>query len=100
MIRYELTSSFSISRLLVGLWQVADMEKDGRMLDREEAAGLLRRTVEPAQHRVRHEIEGGVERVAGMHTGRRRPSLMCAAHYPRENRQFKRSFGGEGEVSH
>ena len=41
MIRYELTSSFSISRLLVGLWQGADMEKDGRMLDREEAADAL-----------------------------------------------------------
>lgn len=41
MIRYELASDFSISRLLVGLWQIADMEKDGRTLDREEAAGAL-----------------------------------------------------------
>jgi aryl-alcohol dehydrogenase-like predicted oxidoreductase/enamine deaminase RidA (YjgF/YER057c/UK114 family) len=30
-----------ISRILVGLWQVADMERDGRALDLDKAAGAL-----------------------------------------------------------
>jgi aryl-alcohol dehydrogenase-like predicted oxidoreductase/enamine deaminase RidA (YjgF/YER057c/UK114 family) len=34
-------AGLSISRLLVGLWQVADLEKDGRALDREAAANAL-----------------------------------------------------------
>ena len=54
MIRYELASDFSISRLLVGLWQIADMEKDGRTLDREEAAGALAPYVDAGIHDDRH----------------------------------------------
>ena len=41
MIHYDLAPNFSISRLLTGLWQIADMEKDGQMLDRKKAAEAL-----------------------------------------------------------
>jgi len=36
--RCELAPGFTISRVLTGLWQVADMERDGRSLDLEAAA--------------------------------------------------------------
>jgi aryl-alcohol dehydrogenase-like predicted oxidoreductase/enamine deaminase RidA (YjgF/YER057c/UK114 family) len=32
----------SISRVLIGLWQIADMERDGRVIDRERAAHAMR----------------------------------------------------------
>jgi aryl-alcohol dehydrogenase-like predicted oxidoreductase/enamine deaminase RidA (YjgF/YER057c/UK114 family) len=39
--RSELAPGFSISRVLTGLWQVADMERDGRTVDLEAAAAAL-----------------------------------------------------------
>jgi len=36
--RCELAPGFSISRLLVGLWQIADMEREGNVLDADETA--------------------------------------------------------------
>jgi aryl-alcohol dehydrogenase-like predicted oxidoreductase/enamine deaminase RidA (YjgF/YER057c/UK114 family) len=39
--RIDVASGLSISRLICGLWQVADMEKDGAMLDPERAADAL-----------------------------------------------------------
>lgn len=38
---YELAPGLDISRVVTGLWQVADMEKDGAPLDIERAAGHL-----------------------------------------------------------
>lgn len=40
--RCELAPGFSISRVLTGLWQIADMERDGRALDLEAAAEDMR----------------------------------------------------------
>ena len=36
--RIELAPGLEISRIVTGLWQVADMERDGRTLDRDRAA--------------------------------------------------------------
>ena len=44
--RCELAAGFSISRVLTGLWQIADMERDGRFLDTEAAAQAMRPYVE------------------------------------------------------
>lgn len=39
--RFQLTPELAISRVLTGLWQIADMEKDGRVLDLDAAADAL-----------------------------------------------------------
>jgi aryl-alcohol dehydrogenase-like predicted oxidoreductase/enamine deaminase RidA (YjgF/YER057c/UK114 family) len=39
--RCELAPGFSISRVLTGLWQIADLERDGRELDLEAAAQAM-----------------------------------------------------------
>jgi aryl-alcohol dehydrogenase-like predicted oxidoreductase/enamine deaminase RidA (YjgF/YER057c/UK114 family) len=40
--RRDLTPDLSISRVLTGLWQLADMERDGRRLDLDRAAAAMR----------------------------------------------------------
>ena len=44
--RVELAPGFSISRVLTGLWQIADMERDGGELDPEVTSGSMRPYVE------------------------------------------------------
>ena len=44
--RCELAPGFSISRVLTGLWQIADMEREGRELDLDAAAGAMAPYVE------------------------------------------------------
>jgi aryl-alcohol dehydrogenase-like predicted oxidoreductase/enamine deaminase RidA (YjgF/YER057c/UK114 family) len=44
--RWDVAPGLSISRVLTGLWQIADMERDDRKLDLEEAAGAMRPYVE------------------------------------------------------
>ena len=39
--RYPLAPGLEISRVLTGLWQLADMERDGRVFDREAAAHAM-----------------------------------------------------------
>ena len=39
--RCELAPGFSVSRVLTGLWQIADMERDGRSLDLKAAADAM-----------------------------------------------------------
>ena len=39
--RIELAPGLEISRIVTGLWQVADMERDGRTLDPEAAAAAM-----------------------------------------------------------
>ena len=39
--RCELSSGFTISRILTGLWQIADMERDGKTLDHAAAAAAM-----------------------------------------------------------
>src|SRR5258705_7435274 len=40
--RRDLSPDLSISRVLTGLWQLADMERDGRRLDLDRAAAAMR----------------------------------------------------------
>jgi aryl-alcohol dehydrogenase-like predicted oxidoreductase/enamine deaminase RidA (YjgF/YER057c/UK114 family) len=44
--RRNLSPDLSISRVLTGLWQLADMERDGRQLDIDRAAAAMRVYVE------------------------------------------------------
>ena len=39
--RTLLAPGLEISRVVTGLWQVADMERDGRLLDRDAAASAM-----------------------------------------------------------
>ena len=39
--RLKLTDDLEISRVLTGLWQIADMEKDGDVIDPEKGADHL-----------------------------------------------------------
>ncbi len=39
--RIRIAPEIEISRALTGLWQVADIEKDGAVIDPEEGAGHL-----------------------------------------------------------
>lgn len=39
--RYALAPDLSIARVLTGLWQVADLERSGTVLDRATAADAL-----------------------------------------------------------
>ena len=44
--RRDLAPGFSISRVLTGLWQMADMERDGQVIDLDRAAAAMRPYVE------------------------------------------------------
>ncbi len=44
--RYTLAPGLEISRVLTGLWQLADMERDGRVFDRDAAAHAMTEYVE------------------------------------------------------
>ena len=46
MERFELAPGLQISRVLTGLWQVADMERDGTEVDLDAAAQEMDRYVE------------------------------------------------------
>jgi hypothetical protein len=39
--RRALAPGLSISRAITGLWQIADMERDGRVLDLEKTAAAM-----------------------------------------------------------
>ena len=43
--RAELAPGFSVSRVLTGLWQVADMERDGTVLDPVAGAAAMQRSL-------------------------------------------------------
>jgi aryl-alcohol dehydrogenase-like predicted oxidoreductase/enamine deaminase RidA (YjgF/YER057c/UK114 family) len=68
--RRELAPELSISRVVTGLWQLADMERDGRTLDRDAAVRAMRAyaeagftTFDMADH------YGSAEEVAGRFGG-------------------------------
>jgi aryl-alcohol dehydrogenase-like predicted oxidoreductase/enamine deaminase RidA (YjgF/YER057c/UK114 family) len=44
--RRDLSSDLSVSRVVTGLWQLADMERDGRTVDVDRAAAAMRPYVE------------------------------------------------------
>ena len=63
----HLARDLRISRVITGLWQIADMERDGHSLDKERAAGSMRdyaraglTTFDMADH------YGSAEEIAGM----------------------------------
>ncbi len=65
--RCELAPGFSISRILTGLWQIADMERDGRKLDFKATASTMlqyahagQTTFDMADH------YGSAEEIAGL----------------------------------
>ena len=39
--RVSLTSDLSVPRVLTGLWQIADLERDGTTIDTDQAAEAL-----------------------------------------------------------
>ena len=78
--RFQLTPDLSISRILTGLWQVADMEKDGKPLDLDAAAEALGAyadagfdTFDMADH------YGSAELVTGRLLSRAEPGQQTAA---------------------
>jgi aryl-alcohol dehydrogenase-like predicted oxidoreductase/enamine deaminase RidA (YjgF/YER057c/UK114 family) len=79
--RRELQSGFSISRVVTGLWQIADMERGGRTLDLEQAAAAMAPYVENgftsfdmADHYGSAEVIAGLFRER--HAGGRRAQLF------------------------
>ena len=79
--RRVLAPGLEVSRIVTGLWQVADMERDGRTLDADAAAAALEDYVEAgfdsfdmADH------YGSAEEIAGRLLARsppgRRPALL------------------------
>jgi len=75
--RHALSPTLSISRVLTGLWQLADMERDGRALDVERAAAAMRlyadaglTTFDMADH------YGSAELVAGLFRSRHRDPVQ------------------------
>jgi len=80
--RRELAPGLSISRLLTGLWQIADMERDGRTLDLDATARSMGAYVEAgfttfdmADH------YGSAEEVAGRFNVARKTSVDGAAEF-------------------
>ena len=78
--RYTLAPGLEISRVLTGLWQLADMERDGRVFDRDAAAHAMAEyvdhgftTFDMADH------YGSAEEVAGIFRQQVRPdaSVQC-----------------------
>jgi aryl-alcohol dehydrogenase-like predicted oxidoreductase len=74
--RCELAPGFSIARVLTGLWQIADMERDGRSLDLKSAADAMLpyvdagfTTFDMADH------YGSAEEIAGLFLGEHGPRI-------------------------
>jgi aryl-alcohol dehydrogenase-like predicted oxidoreductase/enamine deaminase RidA (YjgF/YER057c/UK114 family) len=84
--RYSLAADLEVSRLVTGLWQVADMERGGTLLDPQAASGDLLDyaragfdTFDMADHYGSAEVISGrlLARVAaGELSGRRRPLVF------------------------
>ena len=89
--RSELAPGLSISRAITGLWQIADMERDGRRLDLEHAAAAMTAyvdagltTFDMADH------YGSAELVAGLYRSRHGgPAQMLTKWVPRPGRVSK-----------
>jgi aryl-alcohol dehydrogenase-like predicted oxidoreductase/enamine deaminase RidA (YjgF/YER057c/UK114 family) len=69
--RVELAPGLSVSRAITGLWQLADMERDGRTLDLEKAASAMApyvaaglTTFDMADHYGSAELVAGLSRAA------------------------------------
>ena len=78
--RTTLAPGLEISRVVTGLWQIADMERDGRTLDLDAAARAMAPYVEAgftpfdmADH------YGSAEVIAGSCSGARRSRAACSS---------------------
>lgn len=78
--RQSISDGLDISRIVTGLWQVADMEKDGQTLDADRAADALEAyvdtgftTFDMADHYGSAEIIAG--RLLERHHGKDRPQI-------------------------
>jgi aryl-alcohol dehydrogenase-like predicted oxidoreductase/enamine deaminase RidA (YjgF/YER057c/UK114 family) len=76
--RVELAPGLMISRVLTGLWQLADMERDGRSIDLDHAADAMRpyvtaglTTFDMADH------YGSAELVAGLFRSKHSSDVQC-----------------------
>jgi len=76
--RIDLAPGLSISRVLTGLWQLADMERDGRAIDLERTATAMQpyvdaglTTFDMADH------YGSAELVAGIFRSRQGGAVQC-----------------------
>lgn len=76
--RIDLAPGLSVSRVLTGLWQLADMERDGRTIDLERTADAMQpyvdaglTTFDMADH------YGSAELVAGIFRSRQSGSIQC-----------------------
>jgi aryl-alcohol dehydrogenase-like predicted oxidoreductase/enamine deaminase RidA (YjgF/YER057c/UK114 family) len=76
--RIELAPGVSISRVLTGLWQLADMERDGRAIDLERTAAAMQpyvdaglTTFDMADH------YGSAELVAGIFRSQHAGAVQC-----------------------
>ncbi len=74
--RTELAPGFTISRILVGLWQIADMERDGEALDPSAAGAAMRpyvdaglTTFDMADHYGSAEVIAGAFRTSAPDSG-------------------------------
>ena len=75
--RFDLTPDLSISRVITGLWQIADMERDGQIVDRDRAVTAIARydaagltTFDMADH------YGSAELIAGDYRRRTPPPAV------------------------
>ncbi len=75
--RCELAADFSISRVLTGLWQIADMERDGQQLDLKATAAAMQpyvdaglTTFDMADH------YGSAEEITGIFQKENRPGTV------------------------
>jgi aryl-alcohol dehydrogenase-like predicted oxidoreductase len=74
--RHELAPGFTVSRVLTGLWQIADMERGGRLLDPDQVVSAMESyvdagftTFDMADH------YGSAEEIAGRFLRERNPNI-------------------------
>lgn len=76
--RYPLTPGLNISRVLTGLWQVADMERDGKQIDIEAAARDLTSYVDAGMTTFdMADHYGSAELIAGACRKKASDSIQC-----------------------
>ena len=82
--RTQLTPDLNISRIVTGLWQVADLERSGQLLDPGKAAADLAAyahagfdTFDMADHYGSAEVISGALRVSGMAPGAKAFTKWC-----------------------
>ena len=79
--RIDLAPGLSISRVVTGLWQIADMERDGRTLDLDRAArgdaALRRRRADDVRHGRSLRVGRGRRRASSARERRRPAACSC-----------------------